>query len=254
MWIVFLKIVINAVVIDDNTRLMTRNATRVFWEHSQGRPVFEKVTDEVDDPALSSDFMTLRNNHQGMFMATQALLRAWKDRSPNCRFDEVRDRPGWKNKPSQPAEGTQRVWMSSVMLYGSKHCNVKLLIPVKSFGKMNAHHIPNKNYRRVGRKGRLGGYAEDARGSLNYENITSVGPHPSLMKVYEVHFAMRQKFPFGFEKDGKYNGIEVVDKIDPRYLNYAKEYAANVKERLQAYDRYVKSGGVLTAVDMEKYL
>ena len=104
---------------------------------SQGRPVFEKVTDEVNDPASSPHYMTLRNDHQGMFMATSELLRAWKIRGENCRFNEVRDRPGWKNKPSQPAEGTQRVWMSSRMLYGKKHCNVQLLLPVKSFGKMN---------------------------------------------------------------------------------------------------------------------
>ena len=243
------------VIIDDNTRMLTRNATRVYWEHSQGRPVFEKVVDEVENPALAGEFMTLRNTHQGMFLATQDLLRAWKERGNNCRFDEIRDRPGWKNKPSQPAEGTQRVWMSSVMLYGKKHCDVKLLMPLKSFGKMNVHHLPNKNYRRVGRKGRLGGFAENARVELNFGNITSIGPHPSLMKQYEIHYGMRQHFPFQFvDKNGVYNGIEMIDKVVPGYLNYKKDYGALLQRRMQAYQRYVESGGILTAVDMDEYL
>ena len=41
--------------------------------------------------------------------------------------------------------------MSSRMLYGRKHCNVQQLLPIETFGVMNVLHLPNKNYRRVGK-------------------------------------------------------------------------------------------------------
>ena len=41
--------------------------------------------------------------------------------------------------------------MSSVMLHGRKHCNVEQVIPIDSFGSLTVLHLPNKNYRRVGR-------------------------------------------------------------------------------------------------------
>jgi hypothetical protein len=41
--------------------------------------------------------------------------------------------------------------MSSRMLHGSKHCNVQQVLPLESFGTLTVLHLPNKNYRRVGR-------------------------------------------------------------------------------------------------------
>jgi hypothetical protein len=56
-----------------------------------------------------------------MYLATRELLLAWKDRGPSCDFANARLRPGSKG---QPSEGTQRVWMSSQMLYGNRHCGM----------------------------------------------------------------------------------------------------------------------------------
>jgi hypothetical protein len=52
-------------------------------------------------------------HHQGMYIATRELLRAWRERK-GCNFDQIKNRPG---SGSQPSEGTQRVWMSSQQLF-----------------------------------------------------------------------------------------------------------------------------------------
>ena len=101
------------VVINDKTRHATENVTRVYWEHL-GKPIFEKAVDAVEHKELSKYYVSMHLHHQGMYMATQDLLRAWKDRE-GCNFDEVKNRPG---SGSQPSEGTQRVWMSSQQMYG----------------------------------------------------------------------------------------------------------------------------------------
>jgi hypothetical protein len=111
------------VVMDDKTRHATQNVTRVYWEHSMFPPI-PKAIDAAPVDEFKETHVHMKNHHQGMFMATADLLKAWKDRI-GCEFDKVRDRPGLKNRPSQPSEGTQRVWMSSQMLYGGRHCNVQ---------------------------------------------------------------------------------------------------------------------------------
>lgn len=90
------------VVMDDKTRHATMNVSRVYWEHWLPMKFYEAKE-------LRDHFFHMQNDHQGMFMATPFLLRAWRDRE-NCHFDIATNRPGKKKKPSQPAEGTQRVW------------------------------------------------------------------------------------------------------------------------------------------------
>ena len=93
------------VIIDDNTRHATQNVTRVYWEHSSAqRPVWENAVQPLSQEPLAQDYVTMKNHHQGMFLATRDLLLAWKDR---CQFDVASNRPG---KGPQPTEGTQRVW------------------------------------------------------------------------------------------------------------------------------------------------
>lgn len=100
------------VVITDKTRHATENVTRVYWEHL-GKPIFDEAINKVEHAELSKYYITTHGHHQGMYMATQDLLRAWKDRK-GCNFNVVKDRPGSKQ---QPSEGTQRVWMSSQQLF-----------------------------------------------------------------------------------------------------------------------------------------
>lgn len=98
----------NNVIIDDKTRHATQNVTRVYWEHGN-YPIFPKAVDRINTPELQHDYCTMANSHQGMYLATRFLLKAWKDR-PNCNFDVASNRPGMKNNPHQPSMGTQRVW------------------------------------------------------------------------------------------------------------------------------------------------
>ena len=102
------------VMMDDKTRQATLNVSRVYWEHGF-YPVFGGAVRPLDEKnvpqaqILNKRYIQPQNDHQGMFMATPFLLKAWKDRK-NCKFNEARDRPGKRNNPHQPVEGTQRVW------------------------------------------------------------------------------------------------------------------------------------------------
>jgi hypothetical protein len=91
------------VVMDDKTRQATLNVSRVYWEHGSQAVRFLK------EPRLEDSYIQMQNDHQGMFLATRYLLKAWKERD-NCHFDIASNRPGKKKDPHQPAEGTQRVW------------------------------------------------------------------------------------------------------------------------------------------------
>ena len=241
------------VVITDKTRHATENVTRVYWEHL-GKPIFEKAVDKVEDPALSPYYISMRLHHQGMYLVTPYLLKAWKDR-PNCRFDEVRDRPASKSNPSQPTEGTQRVWMSSQMLYGSRHCNVKQLLPVENFGQLTVMHLPNKNYRRVGKQGRLGGSDNAPKNEFSDGTEMFVPTHPDLLKALELHVEMKKQFPNlrtsnVDEEGGRYTGIRVVD-TDLNLRGFHKNHRSVVEKRLEAYQAYVHRGGYMIDSDMD---
>ena len=57
------------VIIDDKTRHVTQNVTRVYWEHSW-KPPIPKSVDAVPQEPLSSSYVHMTNHHQGMFLAT----------------------------------------------------------------------------------------------------------------------------------------------------------------------------------------
>lgn len=234
------------IIIDDKTRHATRNVTRVYWEH-RGDTIVPDMTDAVPQKPLSGYYVHMMNHHQGMFLATRQLLKAWKER-PGCEFDVIRQRPGMKNNPHQPSEGTQRVWMSSVMLYGSRHCNVQQVLPMDNFGSLTVLHLPNKNYRRVGKKGRLGGDKEGAtpvefsNGSEKFETADK-----SLPTAMQVHLAIRKQFPA--KPSLPYTGIQMVNEIEGGRFNGA--HRTLVEKRMRAYEDYKARGGVLKVSDMD---
>lgn len=221
------------VVIDDKTRHATQNVTRVYWEHSGfERPVVGGAVVAIEQPHrdLAKRYQTMKNHHQGMFLATRQLLLAWKDR-PNCDFSNARNRPG---KGHQPTEGTQRVWMSSQMLYGGRHCNVQQLLPKEKFGTLTVLHLPNKNYRRVGKYRNR----EFSDGTEVFEQ-----PHSSLLTAMELHLSTRQAWPP--EPQIPYRGIRMVDEV-------FRERSSLLERRMREYEAYVKRGGVLSEEDMTK--
>lgn len=239
------------IVITDKTRHATENVTRVYWEHL-GKPIFEKAVDKVEDTALSPYYMSMQLHHQGMYLATASLLKAWKDRK-NCKFDEIRDRPANPKRPSQPTEGTQRVWMSSQMLYGGRHCGVKQLLPVENFGQLTVLHLPNKNYRRVGKQGRIGGNDNAPKNEFSDGTEVFQRSHPLLLKALELHVEMKKEFPnlkkSNVGEGGQYTGVRVVD-TDVKRHHFAKDHMAAFEKRLSAYKDYVSRGGYLIEADM----
>mmetsp|Transcript_3834 Transcript_3834/g.7973 ORF Transcript_3834/g.7973 Transcript_3834/m.7973 type:complete len:520 (+) Transcript_3834:83-1642(+) len=242
------------VVITDKTRHATENVTRVYWEHL-GKPIFEKAVKRVHDPTLAPYYVSMNLHHQGMYLATPYQLKAWKDRK-NCEFDRVRDRPSAKNNPSQPSEGTQRVWMSSQMLYGSKHCAVTQLLPVENFGQLTVLHLPNKNYRRVGKQGRLGGSDNAPKNEFSDGTEVFVPTHPDLLRALELHVEMKRQFPNlreanvgGEGGEKRYTGIRVVD-TDIRLGQFHKNHRNVAERRLEEYRAYVQRGGYMIDSDM----
>jgi len=240
------------IVITDKTRHATENVTRVYWEHS-GKPVFEKTVDKVEDSALEPYYVSMHHPHQGMYMVTPTLLKAWKDR-PKCRFNEVRDRPSAKSNPSQPTEGTQRVWMSSQMMYGGRHCGITQLLPVENFGQLTVLHLPNKNYRRVGKQGRLGGSDNSPKNEFSDGTEKFTPTHPDLLKGLELHIAIKKQFPdlktTNVGEGNSYKGIRMVD-TDIKLSQLYKNHKTRAGKLLDEYSAYVARGGYLIDSDMD---
>ncbi|KAG7353542.1 hypothetical protein IV203_002897 [Nitzschia inconspicua] len=223
----------NNVVIDDKTRHATQNVTRVYWEHGR-YPVFTKAVDFIADKELHDTHLQMTNHHQGMFLATHDLLKAWRDKK-GCDFDKVRDRPGFKNRPSQPSEGTQRVWMSSQMLYGGKHCNVQQVLPVDAFGTLTVLHLPNKNYRRVGHF-RNRTFSD---GTEQFDHGLSAG----LLTAMMLHLEIQKNIPQAPRIP--YDGITMVDEV-----GNGRDRTPLLERRMSDYQAYVDRGGVLSAKDI----
>jgi hypothetical protein len=232
------------VIIDDNTRHATQNVTRVYWEHSNydrvangGNIVPNAIMlldkEKAIPEALRQRYVTMKNHHQGMFLATRELLLAWKDRGANCNFDQIRDRPG---RGSQPSEGTQRVWMSSQMLYGARHCNVQQVLPRTSFGALTVLHLPNKNYRRVGK------YR-----NRTFSDGTEVfqQPHASMLLAMDLHLAVQAAIPATPQRP--YRGIRMLDEV-----TNSRDRSPLLERRMKEYVAYVERGGVLSPDDMTK--
>ena len=247
------------VIIDDKTRHATANVTRVYWEHFK-RPIFPQAAFPSRRKILKDKYITMKNHHQGMFIATRYLLEQWKN-APNCKFNVIRDRPSLALSPKIPTEGTQRVWMSSQMLYGTSHCGVRQLLPVEGFESLTVLHLPNKNYRRFGTQNRIGGRDKDFSfvkdkdgnyfvkvknqtknssngtdnesenqrylelasqrfGKINKTKQHVDGASPLLITEIEFHIALRKKFAHILSSKTKGNYDGVITMVDE--VDYSK--------------------------------
>ena len=122
------------------------------------------------------------------------------------------------------------------MLYGGRHCNVQQVLPKDSFSTLTVLHLPNKNYRRVGK------YRNRtfANGSEVFER-----PHSSLLSAMEVHLALRSALPN--TPQHPYRGVQMVDEVVREHDRYPL-----LNQRMDEYNEYVKRGGVLSQGDMSK--
>jgi len=221
--------------IDDKTRHATQNVTRVYWEHGF-YPVFPEALAPTLDRKLKDSYVTMRNAHQGMFLATRDLLKAWKERK-NCNFHIASNRPSRKGEASQPLLGTQRVWMSSNHLYNRQYgCGVKQVLPTNKFGTLTVLHMPNKNYRRVG-------HFRNRTFSDGTE-VFDFGS-PSLLSELRLHLEIRintKQVP-----TLPYAGIRMTDEIIKK-----RQRSPLLERRMGEYQAYVDRGGILSEEDMGK--
>lgn len=142
------------------------------------------------------------------------------------------------------------------MLYGSKHCAVTQLLPVENFGQLTVLHLPNKNYRRVGKQGRLGGSDNAPKNEFSDGTEVFEPTHPDLLRALELHVEMKRQFPNlreanvgGEGGEKRYTGIRVVD-TDIRLGQFHKNHRNVAERRLEEYRAYVQRGGYMIESDM----
>jgi hypothetical protein len=122
------------------------------------------------------------------------------------------------------------------MLYGGRHCAVQQVLPKDSFGALTVWHLPNKNYRRVGKyRNRV-----FANGSEVFEQ-----PHASLLLAMEFHLALRRAMPNAPQLP--YRGVKLVDEVP-----YERDRDKLLNRRMKDYENYAKRGGVLSEYDMKR--
>ena len=143
--------------------------------------------------------------------------------------------------------------MSSQMLYGGRHCGVKQLLPVDNFGQLTVLHLPNKNYRRVGKQGRIGGNDKAPKNEFSDGTEVFERSHPLLLKALELHVEMKKEFPnlqtSNIDEGGQYNGVLVLD-TDVKRHHFHKDHKDAFEKRLNAYKDYVARGGYMIESDM----
>lgn len=240
-------------IIDDSTRHVTQNVSRIYWEHLAD-PAYEPIStislfsaSSTANASTTTSYVTMKNHHQGLFIATRSLLKAWATR---CEFHTTPNRPASKKNPGQPTEGTQRVWISSNQLFGKRHCNVQQILPIEKFGALTVWHLPNKNYRRIGRKGRLGhgqyrgAKADVAAGVAETEDGTAGMATKPIPTAMQWHLEFRQQYP---KVAGVTKGvITMLDKVHGRGSN-----APLLVRRMNEYNEYVERGRILSEEDMK---
>jgi hypothetical protein len=113
---------------------------------------------------------------------------------------------------------------------------VQQVLPKDKFGALTVLHLPNKNYRRVG-KYRQRVFSD---GTEVFEQ-----PHESLLTAMELHLGVMQAMPG--KPQFPYRGIQMVDEVDVQ-----RDRTPLLERRMQEYNDYVKRGGVLNEDDMTK--
>lgn len=122
------------------------------------------------------------------------------------------------------------------MLYGGRHCGVQQVLPKDSFGTLTVLHLPNKNYRRVG-KYRNRTFAD---GTEVFEQ-----PHSSLLLAMELHLGIRSSLPV--KPQLPYSGIQMVDDVAQEHDRFPL-----LERRMKEFQEYVKRGGILSDYDMTR--
>jgi hypothetical protein len=126
--------------------------------------------------------------------------------------------------------------LKSLTPFSLPTAGVQQVLPKDKFGALTVLHIPNKNYRRVG-KYRNRKFAD---GTEVFEM-----PHESLLTAMELHLAVRRELPS--KPQLPYKGIRMVDEV-----TVAADRTPLLERRMQEFVEYEKRGGILSKDDMTK--
>lgn len=131
------------------------------------------------------------------------------------------------------------------------------LLPIENFGQLTVLHLPNKNYRRVGKQGRIGGTDNSPKNEFSDGTEVFQASHPDLLQALELHVEMKRHFPplkttnlAGEGPAAKYVGIRIVD-TDINIGSFSPNHRKAAEKRLQAYKAYVERGGYMIESDMD---
>ena len=112
------------------------------------------------------------------------------------------------------------------------------------FGALTVLHLPNKNYRRLGRKGRMGGHG--ANHTSGDERVGSMaGPSSHLLTALQLHLEIRKHW--AAQPQYPYKGIEMENHVHGQGAG-----APLLTRRMNEYHAYVRRGGLLSEEDMVK--
>ena len=124
--------------------------------------------------------------------------------------------------------------MSSQQLFGKRHCNVQQVLPKDKFGALTVLHVPNKNYRRVGKY----------RKRVFSDGTEQFEQYPDLVTALQLHLAMRKAWPATPQLP--YRGpITMIDEV-------TNKRTPTLERRMKEYYDYVARGGVLSDYDFSR--
>jgi hypothetical protein len=140
------------------------------------------------------------------------------------------------------------------MMYGRRHCGIIQLLPVENFGQLAVLHLPNKNYRRIGKQGRLGGSENAPENQFSDGTEVFQPTHPDLLKALELHVELKRQFPHLQKSnidgnENRYTGIRMVD-TDIKLHKMAPNHRSYCEKAMEAYKMYVDRGGYMIDSDM----
>ncbi len=154
--------------------------------------------------------------------------------------------------------------LSHVASGNSFRASISTVIPMDRFGSFNILHLPNKNYHRIGKKGRLSG--TNSSPTNEFCDSKSKFDNPSshmLLTAMELHIELEKHFPsthrrkqqqqqkYGEER--RYQGvITMKNELDPKpYFSSKEKHLKRVEKRMKAYEAYIQCGGIMSKEDME---
>jgi hypothetical protein len=140
--------------------------------------------------------------------------------------------------------------MSSQQLYSPKHCGVQQVIPFDHFGALTVLHLPNKNYRRVG-KFRNRTFSDGTESfDMGAQLLTAMGLHTEMRAINLGKAQQPYKGAIVAMEDNIDRSTKWMYEMKHKFSK--EDYLDMVDRRIRDFNQYVARGGVLAVEDLTK--